>query len=143
MTLRNRPGKDRSPPKRDAIEAPTGVRSGPRLDSFAHGPLNEIVDRFRTRLIEEAARIAGGGDVDANHLELACQRLLASSPSADWNTLNRRRVYLIRLELTTGLSAAEAAELESLQAEADRHMAAVSPRPLELLWDMKRELSSR
>jgi hypothetical protein len=142
MALRNRPRKDRLSAER-AIEEPAGSEAGPRLDAFAHGPLSEIMNRFRTRLIEEAARMAGAEDVNANHLEMACQRLLASSPSADWNTLNRRRVYLIRLESTAGLSAAEAGELESLQAEADRHMAAVSPRPLESLWDMKRELESR
>jgi hypothetical protein len=127
----------------DAIDRPACAKAAPKLDAFAHGPLSDMIDRFRTRLIDEASRISGGKNVDANHLELAFQRLLASPISADWSILNRRRVFLIQKELAGGLSAAEVAELDSLQAEADRHMTAIAPRPLEMLWDIERELSNR
>jgi hypothetical protein len=143
MTKRSLSKRNRLPAERAAIDQPVPARADPRLDAFAHGPLSEIIDRFRTRLIDEADRIAGGKNVDANDLESAYQRLLASSISADWAVFNRRRIYLIRQESAGRLSAAETAELESLQAEADRHMTAMSPRPLEALWDIERELSNR
>ena len=99
-----------------------------------------MIERFRTRLIEEAGRIAGTQIVGANHLEQAFERLLASPTPAGWAVLNRRRVYLIQKELTEQISVAEATELEALQAQADRHMAETAPRPLEFLWDLEQKL---
>jgi hypothetical protein len=132
--------RKRSRADRDARRDPTPGGAWPRLDSIAHGPLSDVIERFRTRLIEEAGRIAGTQTVDANHLEQAYERLLASPTPADWAVLNRRRVYLIQKELTGRISAAEATELEALQAQADRHMAETAPRPLEALWDLERKL---
>ncbi len=40
----------------------------------------------------------------------------------DWPSTNRRRVALIRQQFADGLTAAEAAELQELQRQADRHL---------------------
>lgn len=132
--------RKRSRADRGARRDPTPGGAWPRLDPFALGPLGLMIEQFRARLLEEAGRIAGKRNVDANHLERAYQRLLSPLPPTDWVVLNRRRVYLIQKELTGRISAAEATELEALQAQADRHMAETTPRPLEALWDLERKL---
>lgn len=109
----------------------------PRLDLFAQGPLRELVFRFRERLIETASRIAGDVPANANHLQQAYEALLSKDSNADWSVRNRRRVYLIHKEASGEISLAE---LEQLQADADRHMKEVAPRPLEALWNLREEL---
>lgn len=133
----------RSRVDRDARSDPAPSGVSPRLDPIAHGPLGDMIERFRTQLIEEAGKIAGTHTVDASHLEQAYERLLASPVPANWVVLNRRRVYLIQKELTESISAAEATELEALQAQADRHMAETAPRPLEALWNLERKLTGQ
>ncbi len=135
--------RERSPADRPGLHDPIRGRARPKLDPFAYGPLSEIVDRFRDRLLEEAGRIAGARNVDANHLERAYERLFPSSIPTDWAVFNRRRVYLIQKELAEGISTVEAAELETLQVEADRRMREIAPRPLEALWDLQRDMSDR
>jgi hypothetical protein len=72
-------------------------RGGDReLDVFAHGPLHDMIERFRSRLLKEAAKTAVNRSIDANDLERAYERLLCPPGSGDWEVLNRRRVYLIR-----------------------------------------------
>ena len=115
----------------------------PRLDLFAQGPLRELVLRFRDRLIETACRIAGDLPANANHLQQAYEALLSKDSNADWPVRNRRRVYLIHKEASGDISSSELAELEQLQAEADRHMREVAPRPLEAPWDLREGLLRR
>ena len=62
--------------------------------------------------------------------------------SRDWPIFNRRRVFLIEKRVAGDISPRELVELERLQAEADRHMSETAPRPLEALWDLKRQLTS-
>jgi hypothetical protein len=102
--------------------------------------LSELVERFRSLLLEEARRIAGSRKIDGNDLGRAYERLTVSRSPGDWPVLNRRRVFLIQKQLAGDISPGESAELERLQAEADRHMSEVAPRPLEALWDLKRNL---
>ncbi len=64
----------------------------PQLDLFAHGPLIDIMERFRERLLLEGRRLAGDGPVDANHLEQAYHALLSQGRGADWSIANRRRL---------------------------------------------------
>jgi hypothetical protein len=113
------------------------------LDLFARGPLREIVERFRTRLLEEAGKIAANRKINANDLELAYQRILSTENSEDWSVANRRRIFLIHKQVAGEISTGELLELESLQAMADRHMSMVAPRPLEALWELKRKLESK
>ncbi|MBC8872645.1 MAG: hypothetical protein H8E44_24695 [Planctomycetes bacterium] len=113
------------------------------LDLFAQGPLSSIVERFRSRLLGEAAKIAGERKIDANDLEQAYERLLRPVSAGDWPILNRRRVYLIKKQISGDVSPEELVELEHLQAQADGHMSEVAPRPLEMLWDLKRKLTDQ
>jgi histone H3/H4 len=49
------------------------------IDAFAHGPLSIMLEEFRSRLLEEAANIAGIAGkrcIEANDLEQAYERLL-------------------------------------------------------------------
>ena len=112
----------------------------PDLDLFAHGPLSELVERFRSRLLEEAARIAENRKINGNDLERAYESLLVSRSSGDWLVLNRRRVFLIQKQVAGDILPSESAELERLQVIADRHLSKVAARPLEALWDLKRKL---
>jgi hypothetical protein len=131
-----------SPNVRTPEPADPGVAAEERrLDVFLHGPLGEIIERFRERLLDEAQRIAGNQAVDASHLERAYHRLLPPPQlPSDWPVVNRRRVYLIQKQVAGDILPAESAELERLQAEADRHLSDVAPRPLEALWELEREL---
>jgi hypothetical protein len=113
------------------------------IDAFAHGPLSIMLEEFRSRLLEEAANIAGERCIDANDLERAYERLLRPSDSGDWPVQNRRRVYLIQKQLTGDILPDELTELGGLQEKADCRMSEVAPRPLEMLWDLKRKLTSQ
>ncbi len=113
------------------------------LDLFAQGPLSDMLERFRFRLLEEAAKIAANRKIDAVDLERAYERLLCPSGSEDWQVLNRRRVYLIQKQVTGGILPEELVELAGLQGKADRRMSEVAPRPLEMLWDLKRKLTGQ
>lgn len=138
---RNRePANSRASRKNAGWQESTGH---PHLDLFARGPLLEILDRFRLRLIEEAGKIANHRKINALDLERAYLRLLSSDNSDDWSVLNRRRVFLIQKQVAGDISRDESAELEELQANADRHMSEVAPRPLEELWDLKRKLTGK
>jgi len=112
-----------------------------RLDLFSPGPLQELLGRFRERLIETAYTIAGRSPANANHLEQAYDVLLSQDPH--WSAKNRRRVYLIRKKVSAEISPSELDELNQLQVEADRHMSKVAPRPLEALWELEKELLGR
>ena len=115
-----------------------GVHSD--LDVFAHGSLREILQRFRSSLLQEAAKTAVDRRIDANDLERAYQRLLRPIGPGKWQVLNRRRIYLIQKQLADDISPEEVDELRDLQDCADRRMSDVAPRPLEMLWDLKRQL---
>jgi hypothetical protein len=56
MAKRSLSKKDRLPADPDAIDRPACAKAAPKLDAFAHKPLNDMIDRFRTRLIDEASR---------------------------------------------------------------------------------------
>jgi histone H3/H4 len=116
------------------------------IDAFAHGPLSIMLEEFRSRLLEEAANIAGIAGkrcIEANDLEQAYERLLRPSGSGDWPVQNRRRVYLIQKLLAGDIRPEEVMELGALQEKADCRMSEVAPRPLEMLWDLKRKLTSQ
>jgi hypothetical protein len=51
----------------------------------------------------------------------------------EFGPMNQRRAFLIRKELSEGLSPAEAAELEKLEEAVDRYVDAIQPAPLEYL----------
>jgi hypothetical protein len=114
--------------------------ASPDLDLFAQGPLSELIDRFRSLLLEEASRIAGNRKIDGNDLGRAYEGLILISSPGNWPVLNRRRIFLIQKQVAGDISAGELTELERLQVEADRHMSEVAPRPLEALWELKRKL---
>jgi hypothetical protein len=124
----------------DSKRASSQASRDPDLDLFAQGPLADIVERFRARLLEEAGRTASDRKINGNDLEQAYERLLVSRSSGDWSVLNRRRVFLIQKQVAGDILPSEVAELEGLQVTADRHLSEVVPRPLEALWDLKRKL---
>ena len=130
--------KVRKPPSaRDDTADPGGALG---LDVLAHGPLREMIERFRSRLLQEAAATAANRSIDANDLERAYERLLCPAGSGDWEVSNRRRVYLIQKQLAGDILPEEVDELRGLQEKADRRMSEVAPRPLEMLWELKRML---
>ena len=130
--------KVRKPP---SARDDTAHRGGDlELDVFAHGPLRNMIERFRSRLLEEATKTAVNRSIDANDLERAYARLLCPAGSGDWEVSNRRRVYLIQKQLAGDILPEEVDELRALQANADQRMSEVAPRPLEMLWELKRKL---
>jgi len=127
----------KSPSARDDTADPGGALG---LDVLAHGPLREMIERFRSRLLQEAATTALNRSINANDLERAYERLLCPAGSGDWEGSNRRRVYLIQKQSAGDILPEEVDELRALQASADQRMSEVAPRPLEMLWELKRKL---
>ena len=110
----------------------------PPLERSARRALSKRMEELRIRLLEKALQVAEGNvPLDEHCIERAYAILFPEEPAEDWSTANRRRVHLIRNEITGDISAAERAELAELQVRADRRMSETVPRQMEFLEELE------
>jgi hypothetical protein len=116
----------------------------PRLEDEADERLDDVLKEVRLRLLK-VALVLSGGDVPISRefLDEAYECLIPRGPDADWLVLNRRRVRLIRKDISGTLSKPEGNELDQLQAQADQYVAATAPRPLEELRELEGRLRKK
>jgi hypothetical protein len=94
-------------------------------------------ERERPTLLENVEELSSCLD-DAENTP---QRIEDAGPTplsdAEWRVCNDRRIALIGKQFSLGLTPAEAAELQDLQAEADRRLHESAPLPFEHLERME------